>query len=231
MSRCVRLGLFGIGLEAYWSQFPGLKDRLEGYIRRVAEKLQHPGVELVSLGLVDTPEKAVKAGHRFRQEDIDLLFLYITTYALSSTVLPVVRRAKVPVIVLNLQPVSAIDYVSFNAQKNRTKMTGDWLGHCQACSVPEIGNVFNRCGIDFHQVTGVLEDDPVCWREIDAWVEAARVASVLENNRLGLMVCMHAKALSPMLVHVHACVHVPAFLCVFPCPLRVQSGLPREFVP
>lgn len=41
---------------------------------------------------------------------MDLIFLYVTTYALSSTVLPVVQRAKVPVIILNLSPAPAIDY-------------------------------------------------------------------------------------------------------------------------
>ena len=46
----------------------------------------------------------MEAGHRFRREDVDLIFLYVTTYALSSTVLPVVQRAKVPVIILNLRP-------------------------------------------------------------------------------------------------------------------------------
>ena len=62
------------------------------------------GVEVVNLGLIDTPEKALVAGHDFRRADVDLIFLHVTTYALSSTVLPVVRRAKVPVIILNLQP-------------------------------------------------------------------------------------------------------------------------------
>src|SRR5690554_5132765 len=111
----LRVGLFGIGLQAYWPQFEGLKERLEGYVEVVDGKLRRPGVEIVNLGLIDTPEKAMDAGHRFRREDVDLIFLHVTTYALSSTVLPVVQRARVPVIVLNLQPVSAIDYEHFNS--------------------------------------------------------------------------------------------------------------------
>lgn len=66
-------------------------------------------------GLIDSPEKAAAAGHTFRRAHVDLLFLHVTTYALSPTVLPVVRRAKVPVIILNLSPGAAIDYASFNA--------------------------------------------------------------------------------------------------------------------
>ena len=181
------VGLFGIGLDAYWPQFEGLRDRLTGYIQQVAGRLERPGVRVVNLGLVDSPEVAEAAGHAFRREDVDLIFLYATTYALSSTVLPVVRRAKVPVILLNLSPAAAIDYERFNRMGDRTKMTGEWLASCQACPVPEIANVFRRCKIPFFQVTGMLNDDPVAKRELDEWIEAGRVAHMMEHNRLGVM--------------------------------------------
>jgi L-arabinose isomerase len=181
------IGLFGIGLDAYWLQFAGLEDRLKGYIARVAQLLGQPGVNVVSLGLIDTPEKAFEAGHQFRRADVDLIFLYVTTYALSSTVLPVVRRAKVPVILLNLAPGAAIDYNSINKMGDRTKMTGEWLAYCQACSMPEIANVFKRARIPFFQVTGMLENDAVAWKEIGEWIDAGRVAHRMEHNRLGVM--------------------------------------------
>jgi L-arabinose isomerase len=183
----LNIGLFGIGLDAYWPQFKGLKERLEGYLAIVRDRLKRDGIRVVNLGLVDTPPKALEAGHRFRQEDVDLIFLYVTTYALSSTVLPVVQRAKVPVIVLNLQPAAAIDYAQFNRMGDRTAMTGEWLAHCSACPVPEIANVFNRARISFHQITGMLHDDPQCWNDVDSWIEAARVAHIMFHNRLGLM--------------------------------------------
>jgi L-arabinose isomerase len=182
-----KIGLFGIGLDAYWPQFTGLKERLQGYLREVDQKLARPGVEIVNLGLIDTPEKAIAAGHQFRQADVDLIFLHVTTYALSSTVLPVVQRARVPVIILNLSPDAAIDYASFNRMGDRAKMTGEWLARCSACPVPEIANVFKRARIEFHQVTGQLHGDPECWQEVDAWMDAARVAGVMFHNRLGLM--------------------------------------------
>ncbi|MGA3096973.1 MAG: arabinose isomerase [Bryobacteraceae bacterium] len=182
-----RVGLFSIGLDSYWPQFPGLEDRLNGYSKRIARKLEALGAEVVHLGLIDNPRKAAQAGHQFRQADVDLIFLHIATYALSSTVLPVVRRARVPVVILNLAPAPAIDYDAFNRFGDRAKMTGEWLAYCQACSAPEIANVFSRCRIPFFQVTGMLEDDAEAWREVEEWVAAARVAAVMEHNRLGLM--------------------------------------------
>ncbi len=92
-----------------------------------------------------------------------------------------------PVIVLNLQPAPAIDYAAFNRMTDRTAMTGEWLAYCASCPVPEIANVFNRARIHFHQVTGLLHDDPACWQEMDEWIEAARVAHVMFHNRLGLL--------------------------------------------
>jgi L-arabinose isomerase len=183
----LRVGLFSIGLESYWSQFDGLREKLTGYNQRIAEKLESAGSLVVNLGLIDTPEKALRAGHRFREADVDLIFLHVSTYAVSSTVLPVVRRAKVPVIILNLAPGAAIDYSSFNQMRDRERMTGEWLSWCQACAVPEIANVFRRCQVPFFQVTGMLEEDPAAWNEISEWLQAARAASVMEHNRLGLM--------------------------------------------
>ena len=183
----LKIGLFGIGLDTYWAQFEGLKDRLLGYIDQVSKKLNRPDVQIVNLGLIDTPETAMTAGHLFRQEDVDLIFLYVATYALSSTVLPVVRRAKVPVIVLNLSPAAAIDYDSFNRLGNRTRMTGEWLAWCQACPTPELANVFNRCHIPFFQVSGMLHNDEVAWREIEEWIDAAKVVHIMEHNRLGAL--------------------------------------------
>lgn len=186
MNSC-KIGLFGIGLDTYWPQFKGLKQRLGRYIREVQQNLERPGVEIVNLGMIDSPAKAFEAAHAFRQADVDLIFLHVTTYALSSTVLPVVQRAKVPVIILNLSPESAINYAAFNKMGDRTAMTGEWLAHCGACPVPEIANVFNRARISFHQITGQLRGDPAVWKEVDAWIDAARVASVMFHNRLGLM--------------------------------------------
>ena len=187
MAATLKIGLFGIGLDTYWQQFPELRGRLCALVEKVAARIGKMGAEVLNLGLIDTPEKAFAAGHEFRAGDVDLLFLLVTTYALSSTVLPVVRRAKVPVILLNLSPAAAIDYRWFNSLPNRTKMTGEWLAHCQACAVPEVANVFQRCHIPFFQVSGMLENDPLAWREIEEWIGAARVAQIMEHNRLGAL--------------------------------------------
>lgn len=182
----MKTGIFAIGLDTYWQQYEGLESRLTGYYETICHKLEALGTELVRAGMADNVEKAGQAAALFRKEGVSLIFLYVSTYALSHTVLPVVQRAGVPIIVLNLQPSDSIDYERFNSLPDRTAMTGEWLANCQACAVPEIANVFQRSGIAFHQVTGTLNDAPA-WQQISEWIEAARVHQVMQNNRMGFL--------------------------------------------
>jgi len=181
-----KVGLFGIGLDTYWDQFDGLLDRLKGYQKQIADKMEGFGAEVIDAGLVDSPEKAIEAGEYLKINDVDIVFLYISTYALSSTVLPVVQKVKCPIIILNIQPVAAIDYEKFNNLGDRGLMTGEWLAHCQSCSAPEIANVFNRAGIKYEFVTGYLGEQ-VVWDDIENWIESSNVASVMKSNRLGIL--------------------------------------------
>jgi L-arabinose isomerase len=107
MGRGVRIGLFEIGLDTYWPQFPGLRERLEGYQSYVSGRLREAGADVLDLGLVDTAGKGREAALRFDEGRVEALFLYVATYALSETVLPIAQRLKVPVFILNLQPVSS----------------------------------------------------------------------------------------------------------------------------
>lgn len=122
-------------------------------------------------GMVDSPEKAARTAEVLKSEDIEILFIFISTYALSSTILPIAQRIKIPVILLNIQPVAAINYDYINGLGDRGKMTGEWLAHCQACSTPEFACVFNRAGIKYDILTGYLEE-PYVWNEIENWIDA-----------------------------------------------------------
>jgi L-arabinose isomerase len=182
-----KIGIFGIGLAAYWPQFEGLKERLEGYQRYVERRLGELGAEVVSAGLVDDAPGARRAGDLFAQENVDLIVCYVGTYATSSQVLPAVQRPKAPVLVLNLQPSPALDYPDTD--------TAEWLANCSACCVPEISNAFARSGIRFNVVTGLLEPatgradryHQRAWAEIGEWVSAAGVMRALAYSRIGFL--------------------------------------------
>jgi L-arabinose isomerase len=103
--------------------------------------MEQMGARLVDAGMVDSPEKAREAASLLKKEDVELVFIYVSTYTLSSTFLPIAQKLNVPLIILNLQAVPAIDYEAFNKLNDRGKMTGEWLAHCQARSVPELANL------------------------------------------------------------------------------------------
>ena len=174
-----RVGVFGIGLAAYWPQFEGLKERLEGYQRHVEAQLSTLGAEVVSAGLVDDPFAAGAAGDLFASRQVDLIVCYVATYATSSQVLPTVQRGRRPVLVLNLQPTAQLDYEHVD--------TGEWLANCCACCVPEIANSFARSRIPFQVVSGQLFDDARAWNIIGDWVRAAAVARSLAHARIGFL--------------------------------------------
>lgn len=173
------VGLFGIGLNAYWAQFDGLRERIVGYQRRVERRLTEKGANVVSGGLVDTADAGRRAGEAFAAARVDLIFCHAVTYATSSQVLPAVQTAKVPVVLLGLQPERTLDYA-------RTD-TAEWLANCAACCVPEIAGALTRAGIRYDTVVGTIEGDEGAWAKIGGWVRAAGVARTLGAARLGFL--------------------------------------------
>lgn len=191
-----RIGLYTIGLRAYWEQFPGLKDRIQQYGQFIEAKMSENG-EVFNYGLVDTEEEARKAGYWFNSKNVDLIFCHSATYSTSSAVLPIHQICKAPVVILNLQPTEKINY-------DQTT-TGEWLAHCGACPVPEISNAFNRSGIPFRVVNGLLGLDYTpaisltnektserleairAWRQIEEWIKAASVPRTLRESRFGFL--------------------------------------------
>jgi L-arabinose isomerase len=179
MTVAARIGVFGIGLDTYWPQFAGLKERIEGYQRRVEERVAALGGEVVSAGLVDSAGAARAAGDRFASAQVDLVLCHAVTYATSSTVLPVAQAAKAPVVLLGLQPAPTLDYANTD--------TGEWLANCAACCVPEIAGAFTRARIPYDTVAGTIDDDERAWAKIGGWVRAAGVARALRRSRVGFL--------------------------------------------
>lgn len=192
-----KVGLYSIGLNTYWAQFEGLEDRIKEYNSFIADKMKGFDAEVYNFGLVDSVEKAKQCGEFFNANGVDIIFLHCATYATSATVVPVHRICKAKTILLNLQPCRNINY--------EKTTTGEWLAHCNACVVPEISNAFNRCGIPYHVISGILgmnytpeisltdentENSPEAiraWKEIEEWVLASKAVKELRNTRFGFL--------------------------------------------
>lgn len=191
-----KIGLYSGGLNAYWDQFPGLRERLEGYGLFIENRLAGYG-DIYNFGLVDCEESGRAAGDYFNQHGVDLIFCHSATYVTSGSILPIHQICTAPTVVLNLQPAIRINYEKTS--------TGEWLAHCGACPVPELSNAFNRAGIPFRVISGLLgqnetpaisltDEDTAnrpeairAWREIEEYVRAAGVKRTLRYSRFGFL--------------------------------------------
>lgn len=191
-----RVGLYLIGLQAYWRQFPGLKNRLTEYGTFIEQGMAVYG-EVYNYGIVDTEAEGRKAGEWFNERNVDIIFCHSATYSTSSTVLPLHQICKKPVIILNLQPTNRMNY--------EQTTTGEWLAHCGACPVPEISNAFQRAGIVFRVINGLLgldytpaisltneitherKEAKKAWSAIAEWIRAAGVVRTLQHSRFGFL--------------------------------------------
>jgi L-arabinose isomerase len=175
-----KIGVFGCGCWFYWHQFEGLKARLIEHQTYFEDRLRSAGFDILSGGLVDSPRVAVATGDMFRREGIDFCICYMSTYALSSTVLPIVQRAGVPMIIASLQPSKAMDYA-----RGTTFMQ---LEHDNQTSLPEICCALQRANIPLPGiVVGTLYDDPRAWQRIVDWCKVARAYAAVRDARIGVM--------------------------------------------
>ena len=66
MQTKTRIGFFSTGLNTYWDQFEGLLANLERYSASIVSRIRESGdVEVVDLGMVDSPQKASEAALRY----------------------------------------------------------------------------------------------------------------------------------------------------------------------
>jgi L-arabinose isomerase len=114
-----KVGLFGIGLDTYWGQFNGLLNNLKEYQEQIKNKIAGFGIEVADGGMVDNSVKAREVADFLKNQDFEIVFLNVSNYALSSTVLPVAQKLKVPMVILNLQPRAELDYDAFNKLGDR----------------------------------------------------------------------------------------------------------------
>ncbi len=175
-----RIGVFCVGLNNYWPQFPGLRERLLGYHAQFCDRLRERGLEVIDGGMSDSSPKAFEIGDTLRRADVDLLICNLVTYSPASNALPIVQRAGRPVVLAALQPAAALDYVNAN--------TVEQLANDNVTSLPEICCTLRRSGLDIADaIVGKLHGDERAMRRIDDWARIARCLQALRNGRIGLM--------------------------------------------
>lgn len=175
-----RIGVFGVGFHKYWPQFDGLREELQGKLDTFTRKIQARGADLVvvSFGIIDDAASAYAAAPKMKAADLDVVFCHMLTYATSATFAAILRALDIPVVLVALQPMEAMDYA--RASTYRQLCNDDF------CSVPEFTGVAIRLGRKPPPVIlGTMENDPEAEAEIAEWCAVARVLHILKRARLG----------------------------------------------
>jgi L-arabinose isomerase len=176
--RPTTVGLVAGGLGAYWPQFPDLLPQLQSSARRVSQRVQGLGCDVVDAEFTSDAEQGARAAEVLRAAGCDLIVGFLTTYMTASMLVPIAQRSGAPVLLINLQPTEKMDHATFG--------TGEWLAYCGACPLPEMASSFARVGVPFRSVSGYLEDERA-WARIGRWISAAGVRGALRAGRHGLM--------------------------------------------
>ncbi len=175
-----RIGLMVIGLGNYWEQFPGMKEGILNTHGRLAQLLKGQG-EIVPAGLVDSVATARNAEDLFSKSQVDIVFCHLATYANSETLLPAVASLDVPIVLLNVQPVKALDLTQVNT-------IADWLGVGVTCAgLPEMTAVLLRSGKRFSTITGHLDNDAILDQRLRQWCSIATLHRRLVSQSIALL--------------------------------------------
>jgi L-arabinose isomerase len=173
-----RVGVFGVGYHVYWPQFDGLLDELLGKLTTFVDRLRTYDVEVFDFGMVDDAESAYAVLPRLKAADLDLVFCDMLTYATSASFAAIARGLDVPIVLVALQPLAAMDYTRASTYMQ--------LCNDDLCSVPEFTGVAIRMGRPAPPVVlGMLHDDPQAEREICGWCQIAKVLHDVRRARIG----------------------------------------------
>lgn len=173
-----KVGVFGVGHHTYWPQFDGLLDEMHRKLARFGEKVRACGVEVTDFGMVDDARSAYALRSRLQAASLDLIFCDMVTYATSATFGVIVRDLHVPIVLVALQPMKAMDYTRASTYMQ--------LCNDDFCSIPEFTGVAIRMGRKPPPIIlGTLEDDPEADAEIAGWCRIACVLHDLKHARIG----------------------------------------------
>ncbi|HEU0138516.1 MAG TPA: L-fucose/L-arabinose isomerase family protein [Bryobacteraceae bacterium] len=176
--RTARIGVFGVGYHVYWAQFSGLLEELMAKLDVLVRRVEATGATVQNFDMVDKAQDAYALVPRLKAADLDLIFCDMLTYATSASFAAIIRNVDVPIVLVALQPLPAMDYPRAT--------THIQLANDDFCSVPEFLGVAIRMGKRPPEVVlGTLHGDPTAEAEIAAWCDVAMALHDVKRARIG----------------------------------------------
>ncbi len=173
-----RVGIVSLGHKIYWPQFEGLYEELSRKAGKFAAYFKNS--EIVDGGFADDVDSAFRAVKSLKAQDVDALFLIMTTYVTSAVAAPFAMYLDVPQILVGIQPLRHLDY----------SHTTTYMQLCNddICAMPEVAGVYARLGkkapyflVATESETGKIEE------KVRLWERALLAAAAFKYAKLGYL--------------------------------------------
>lgn len=174
----LKIGVLTCGYFEYWRMYPTLREKVEGDLRVVTDRIKASYPEAVFTGMVDTLDSAAEAGKMLKREDVDVVLLVYGTYTadfITLTALDYVSEK--PLVIFSEQPHANVD-------KN-----GDYEGSLRNSAVigiAQITGTLRKMKRDYKIIVGHLHDERA-YKQIDAFMGGARAVKDLRESNIGII--------------------------------------------
>ena len=173
-----KIGIVSLGHKVYWPQFEGLYEELSQKSGEFAKYFKNS--EIFDAGFADDVNSAFEAVQKLKREDIDALFLVLTTYVTSAVAAPFAIYLDVPQILVGIQPLNHLDY-----QKTTTYMQ---LCNDDICAMPEVAGVYERLGKKMPKflVATSSETEKIA-KKVEIWERALTAKAAFKYATIGYL--------------------------------------------
>lgn len=173
-----RIGIVALGHAVYWPQFDGLKEELAKKAGAFASYFKQS--EIVDGGFADDVDSAFASVQKLKKEDIDALFLVLTTYVTSAVAAPFAIHLDVPQVLVGIQPLTHLDY------KHTT--TYMQLVNDDICAMPEVAGVYARLGKGAPDcIVATSGETEKIAHAVDVWEKALTAAAAFKYAKIGYL--------------------------------------------
>lgn len=174
----LKIGLLTCGYFEYWRMYPSLKEKVEGDIQVVIDRMTEKYPSVIVSGLVDTLDSADKAGKLFKAEDVDIVVVVYGTYTADFITLTALDYvANKPMIFFSTQPHENVD-------RNGTYEGS--LRNSGIIGIAQITGTLRKMKRDYKIVVGSVYDDRA-YAKIDKFVKASQAVHDLKESNVGII--------------------------------------------
>lgn len=179
MIRPVKIAVVPLGHYIYFQQFQGLKEELQQKTQTFIQYFEEES-EILVTEYVDCVDTAFRVVQELKKQDVDGIFMLLTTYLPSAVAAPFAHYLDVPQVLVAIQPLSQLDY-----GRCTTYMQ---LANDDVCAMPEITGVYLRMGRKMPPcIVAAACQEAEIRRKVQCWQRAFSAKAAFKYAQFGYL--------------------------------------------